>query len=364
MQRRWILAGTAGVVALGTGALLTARAMGGMAEYEAEAATLRRAPPIPPAMLDLIRHATLAANGHNAQPWRFRPREDGIDILPDLSRRTPVVDPDDHHLFISLGCAAENFAQAAGAAGRPGRIGFDPAAGGAVTFRFGDAPPAMPGLFAAIARRQSTRADYDGRPVSTGILDSLTAAAAIPGVRLVLLTDRLRIERIRDLVVAGNTAQLADPAFMRELTSWLRFNPRAAMARADGLFSGASGRPAVPSWLGPTLFRGFTSASSENDAYARQIRSSAGIAVFVADRQDYEHWVRVGRACQRFALQATALGLKHAHINQPVEVAALRPALAESVGLPGQRPDLIMRFGHGPSLPFAMRRPVQSVILA
>jgi hypothetical protein len=27
-------------------------------------------------------------------------------ILPDLSRRCPAVDPDDHHLFVSLGCAA------------------------------------------------------------------------------------------------------------------------------------------------------------------------------------------------------------------------------------------------------------------
>lgn len=64
-----------------------------------------------------------------------------------------------------------------------------------------------------------------------------------------------------------------------------------------------------------------------------------------------------GRASQRFALQATALGLKHAYINQPVEVAALRPELAELVGLPGRRPDLVMRFGYGPALEFSARRP-------
>ncbi len=314
-----------------------------MAAYEAEVAALRRPLPSPPALLDLIRHATLAANGHNAQPWQFRLREGGIDILPDLTRRTPNVDPDDHHLFVSLGCAAENFAPAAGAAG------------GVVTFRFGDAPRATPELFAAIARRQSTRADYDGRPVSVPALEALASAAAIPGLRLVLLTDRPQIERIRDLVVAGHTAQMTDPDVMRELTGWLRFNPAAAMARTDRLLSGASGRPAVPSWLGPMLFHGFTSAASENDAYARQIRSSAGIAVFLAEHADREHWVRVGCARQRFALQAAALGVKHGYINQPVEVAALRPALAELVGLPGQRPDLVLRFGHGPTLPFALR---------
>jgi hypothetical protein len=314
-------------------------------------------------MLDLIRYATLAANGHNAQPWQFRLRGDGIDILPDLTRRTPVVDPDDHHLFVSLGCAAENLALAAGHTGRPGRIDFDPAAGGGISFQFEEAPPASTELFGAIAQRQSTRAEYDGTPVSAAALAALASAAAMPGVELILLTDRPRIDRVRDLVVAGNSAQMSDAAFMLELTSWLRFNPREALAHGDGLFSAVSGRGTMPSWLGPWLFRSFASAASENDAYARQIRSSAGIAVFLAEREDREHWVRVGRACQRFALKATALGLKHAFINQPVEVPALRPALAEVVGLPGWRPDIVMRFGHGPTLPYAARRPAGDVVL-
>jgi hypothetical protein len=77
---------------------------------------------------------------------------------------------------------------------------------------------------------------------------------------------------------------------------------------------------------------------------------------------DREHWVLAGRACQRFALQATALGLKCAFINQSVEVASLRPDLATLVGLPGRRPDIVMRFGYGAALPFSARRPVQAVL--
>ena len=108
----------------------------------------------------------------------------------------------------------------------------------------------------------------------------------------------------------------------------------------------------------------FVSANSENDKYARQLRSSAGIAVFVGAQENREHWVLAGRACQRFALQATALGLKLAFVNQPVEVAALRPHLAALVGLPGRRPDILMRFGYGPSLPYSVRRPIETVISA
>ncbi len=103
-------------------------------------------------------------------------------------------------------------------------------------------------------------------------------------------------------------------------------------------------------------------AGSENDKYARHLRSSAGIAVFVAQQAGPGSWVGAGRSCQRFALQATALGLKYAFINQPVEVASLRPELAALAGTPGRRPDILMRFGHGPALPFSARRPVQAVL--
>ena len=72
--------------------------------------------------------------------------------------------------------------------------------------------------------------------------------------------------------------------------------------------------------------------------------------------------MRAGRACQRFALQATALGLKHAFINQPVEVANLRPESASLVGMAGRRPDIVVRFGYGPELPFSARRPVSAVL--
>jgi len=313
-------------------------------------------------MRELVRYATLAASGHNTQPWRFRLGHSLIAILPDLDRRTPTVDPDDHHLFVSLGCAAENLSLAAAGRGWPGELGFDSEAGGSVVYKFGAGPARASALFEAIPQRQSTRAEYDGRPVAAADLKTLAESAVVPGVDLVLLTDRPRLDRVRDLVVAGNNAQMADVAFVGELKSWLRFSPRQAVATGDGLFSAASGSPALPAWLGPHLFDLVFKADAENDKYARQLASSAGIAVFVAAREDPEHWVRVGRACQRFALQATALGLRHAFVNQPVEVASLRPALASLIGLPDRRPDLVMRFGHGPLLPFSARRPVAATV--
>ncbi len=365
VKRRQILIGGGALALVGTSlAYLGFRQLGSMEAYSASAAATRATLSQRPEMRDFIRYATLAPNGHNTQPWRFRVGQNRIEIVPDFSRRTPIVDPDDHHIFVSLGCAAENLALAAAARGHPGEVGFEPANDGTVVLIFGDGPHASPALFDAIPRRQSTRADYDGKSIATSDLEMLARAAIVPGVDLVLITERPQIDRVRDLVVAGNSIQMADAAFVRELRSWLRFSPREAMQTGDGLFSAASGSPTLPSWLGPRVFDWVFTVDGENEKYARQLRSSAGIAVFVSQKEDREHWVLAGRACQRFALQATALGLKHAFINQPVEVARLRPELASLIGMAGRRPDLVMRFGYGPTLPYSARRPVDTIMIA
>ena len=363
MRRNFLLGAGAAAVAAGSAAWANKSGMGSMADYKAAVAEPRRIPPTAPETRDLNRYATLAPNGHNTQPWRFRPIENGVAILPDFGRRTPVVDPDDHHVFVSLGCAAENLAIAAGAAGRAGDIEFDPAGDGTVLVRFGNGKGGDQTLFDAIPRRQSTRADYDGSSVGASDLGLLAAAAAVPGVDLVLITNRPQLDRLRDLIIAGNTAQIGDPAFIAELKHWLRFSPNAALRTGDGLFSAASGNPALPEWLGPWLFDRVFTVKAETGKYAKQIASSAGIAVFVGAEADPASWVQVGRACQRFALQATALGLKCAFLNQPVEVAGLRADLAALVGLPGRRPDIVMRFGRGAALPFSARRPLMAVMV-
>lgn len=338
------------------------RQMGYTEDYDIAVAAMRSPLSQTPEARNLIRYATLAANSHNSQPWQFNIVRDGIEIRPDLGRRLAAVDPDNHHLFASLGCAAENLSIAAGARGLVGAVSFDPEQDGVVRIAFGKGQSASTELFDAITKRQSTRGDYDGRPISVTDLQLLrSTAGAVQGVDLVLITERPRIERVRDLIVAGNTAQMADLAFMRELKAWLRFTPRQALKTGDGLFSRTSGAPVVPAWLGPLAIDMLFSTAAENNKYARQIASSAGIAVFVAEKDDPEHWVLAGRACQRFALQATALGMKHTFINQPVEVATLRQTLARLVGMPGRRPDIVMRFGYGPALPFSARRPAAAV---
>jgi hypothetical protein len=314
-------------------------------------------------MRDLVRYATLAPSSHNTQCWKFSIGTDEISILPDLTRRCPVVDPDDHHLYASLGCAAENLAHAALANGYDAVPVPDGDAGAGIRLALTRTSARATPLFDAIPRRQCTRADYDATPIANEELRLLERAGSGNGVRALLLTDRDAMENVLEYVIQANTVQMHDPAFVSELKHWIRFSDQEAIEQGDGLFGRSSGNPAIPRWLGSPLFNMVFTVKSENDKCARQIRSSSGIAVFVSDANDKRHWIETGRCYERFALQATALGIRNAMLSQPVEVAALRPQFADFLDVSGKRPDLIVRFGRGPEMPRSLRRPLQAVIV-
>ncbi|MEO5863387.1 MAG: Tat pathway signal protein, partial [Burkholderiales bacterium] len=311
---------------------------------------------------ELVRYATLAASSHNTQCWKFRVEERAISILPDLSRRCPAVDPDDHHLFVSLGCALENLSQAALANGLKVEASFDATADGALRVGLESTKAVVSPLFEAIPKRQCTRAEFDGKPLSNAELKLLEQAGTGNGIRVLLLTGRQAMEKVLEYVVQANTAQMNDPAFIEELKAWIRFGDDEAVRTGDGLFARSTGNPSVPRWLGNLLFNLFFTTKSENEKYATHVRSSAGIAIFRSAANDKAHWVEAGRCYQRFALQATALGIRNAFVNQPVEVSVIRPQFANMLGIGSDRPDLVVRFGRGREMPRSLRRPVQAVL--
>ncbi len=116
------------------GAAYAAAGTGGGQDYEEAAQTIWRWPGLPDPSPEhrLIHVATLAANSHNTQPWRF-----------------------------SLGCAVENIVQAAQAGGAEALPAYN-ARGNGIDVEIRPAVAREAPSAAAIAQRQSARADYDG----------------------------------------------------------------------------------------------------------------------------------------------------------------------------------------------------------
>lgn len=365
--RRSILLGTLGGAALaaGGGAAWFRIARGSAADYEARASALRRIFDPEDASLklwdEIVRYATLAANSHNTQPWRFAWIESELEIAPDFARRTPAVDPDDHHLYASLGCALENLLLAGQAAG----LRLVPRlADGAIRVAPEPAKPATDWLFDAIPHRQSTRGPFEGGTLKAEeqkLLEETPLGGGVEGVTVKLFADRASIAAVRDYVIEGNARQMADAAFMAELKQWIRFSYGEALRTGDGLFGVVSGNPALPEGLGKLILPYVFTVDGETEKYRAQIDSSSAIAVISAASDDPAGWVQAGRASQRLQLAATAMGLKTSFVNQPVEVQSMRGAFAAWAGLGVRRPDLVLRIGRGAALPYALRRPVAEV---
>lgn len=341
--------------------------MASVADYDRAAGILRQPARImsggAPDPDELVRCAALAASSHNTQPWLFRVRPREITITPDFSRRCPVVDPDDAHLYKSLGCAAENLVHAAAAQGLAAEAAFDHAKDAVKLHLEPVAGPQDTGLFDAIFKRQCTRTPYDDSPLNRDELGALEQAGREGCAHTLLVTAKPRIEGVLEYVSRGNESQLNDPAFRRELLAWIRFNPAEALRSGDGLSGRTNGQPALPRWIARHLMGLVLTARGQTETDVRNIRSSAAIAVIVAARNDRAAWIDAGRACQRLALRATALDLRSAFINQPVEVPALRSQLESWLGLDGMHALLMIRLGRAPLAPYSLRRPLEQVIV-
>ena len=158
---------------------------GSVNRYDDAVSAMRVGLPARPELRDYVRFGTLASNSHNTQPWKFRLGTDTIDVLPDFARRTPVVDPDDHHLYVTLGCAAQNIVIAANASSRPAELSLTADAGEGTAIHVflgkgsGTAHSSDADLRGAIPVRQSTRSVYDGQALS-GISGRVAARSRQP----------------------------------------------------------------------------------------------------------------------------------------------------------------------------------------
>lgn len=316
----------------------------------------------------LIPFAVRAPSGHNTQPWQFSVEQETIRIYPDLSRRLSVVDPDDHALFISLGCALENLVVAAAKQGLAASIDYFPSdeLEECLRVRLSEgADEDTHALFRAIPERQSNRGTYDGQAIDDSGLARILEASRRDAVEVrAFRVGDPDIEPIIGFVREGNIAQFNDPAFVAELVSWIRFSRREVVARQDGLTAVALGFPPVPRWLGRWIMTTLVKPEGEAKRQERAIRSSSLLLLFIARENDKRHWVDVGRSFERVALTAASLGIAHAHVNMPCEVEPIRRRLTAYLGLDtGGQPLLLIRLGYARKrLPPSPRRPVDQVM--
>lgn len=84
------------------------------------------------------------------------------------------------------------------------------------------------------------------------------------------------------------------------------------------------------------------------------------LAVLSTDRDDLLDWLHVAQARQSILLVGCRHGLQASYLNQPIQVASLRPKLQKLVG--DGFPQILLRIGHLPAKRFRLRREERSTM--
>jgi nitroreductase len=315
----------------------------------------------------LLRYAILAPSSHNSQPWRFRVRGLSVELIADYDRSLPVADPLDRELIISCGAALFNLRTALNHFGcvasshpfpehhRPdvlARINLDLA-------RIQES--GWSELFRAIPKRITDRGQFAPGTVSPALQEALREAAHVEGVWLHTFSTDEEKEKVGALIAEADRLQFDDPAFRRELAGWLH-----SSREKDGLPAysrGAQELMGLGSAAAAFLVRTFDLG---NGVAARDRQLATGsplLACLGTTRDTTLDWLSVGQALQRVLLTATHHGYNASFLNQPVEVAALRPALATLTRYDGF-PQIVLRIGRGSATRHTPRRGVHEVLIS
>jgi nitroreductase len=303
------------------------------------------APTVALAVRRLLTAAGQAPSVLNTQPWRFRVRDEVVELLADWDRWLPVSDPRGRSLHVSCGAALYNLRIAARASGRRPVVRLLPDAPEAseVLARV-DLSACEPAtaearrLYGMIPRRRTNRAPFDARLVPPGVLADLRTAAAVERARL-LLPNRRGADDLLDYAAIAEEQLAADRAYLDELASW----------SLPGYVEG----PRAIGEIDPV--RDFGHRIGE-----ARFEPRPQLAVLTTAGDEPLDWLRAGQALERVLLVATAHGVSASFLNQPLDLRDMRRH-ADPRHRRGH-PQMIIRLGYGPSVPRAPRRPVSEIL--
>jgi hypothetical protein len=295
-----------------------------------------------------VKYAIRAPSSHNSQPWVFRLCDGSVELYADRSRRLPVVDPEDRELVISCGAALYHLRLALHYFGLGEETDILPDSGNpdllARVRLQGTWTPTEEerALFSKIAQRHTDRSTFLDRAVPEATLSALSAAAQREGAWLHVLDDPTIRECVADLIGVGDRIQMTEPAFRRELASWLRPN---RTHRGDGMPGWAVGSGHLTAAMAPLVIRTFAVGRGQGAKGEELARGSPVLAVLGTVGEHPAAWIAAGQALGHVLLRAQLEGLGASFLNQPIEVGRLRRLLEVLIGRVGHA-QLILRLGY------------------
>jgi hypothetical protein len=390
LSRRTVLA------ASGTGlALVAAGSLWRVARMPATAADPWALPAPAPAdpRLDAFRHAILAPNPHNRQPWVIRlDGTDGATIFCDLDRRLPHTDPYDRQITIGFGCFLELARMAAAERGLRMEAEWFPE--GEPQPRLDDRPiakltfvpdPAVQPepLFAAIPKRRSNKTVFDGRAVDIESLQRLSESFVMEDAAWHVVSaeaDPARVAAVRKLVLEAVDIEMHTARAHQESVDVMRIGAREVDANPDGI---ALVGPGIEAMSAAGIITRRALADPASTAFrqgaammAETYGSMPAILSVTTAGNSRAHQLFAGTLYARANLLATSLGLAMHPMSQSLQEypemadvfsrmqALLRPVfgpgITGSIATDGGRVQMLARIGYAAAIPPTPRWPLET----
>jgi hypothetical protein len=201
--------------------------------------------------------------------------------------------------------------------------------------------------------RRTYRRRFAATAVDLQVVHALVDAASCEGAEFTVLDSDDQRQRSAALVAEGDAAQWANPSWRRELAAWM--HPR---RQGDGLTV-----PALAVPVAQLVVRSFDMGRGVAAKDRQLADESPLLGVLSTAGDEPRDWLAAGQALQHLLLVGVRHGLQASYLNQPVQVAALRPALQQLTGRPGFA-QLLLRMGVADEvLPASPRRPQTDIIV-
>jgi molybdopterin/thiamine biosynthesis adenylyltransferase/nitroreductase len=312
----------------------------------------------------LLNYAILAPSTHNTQPWQFRIKDNKIEVLADMSRALPVSDPTNREMYLTLGTVLTNIVVTGHHFGFQTQVNRLPDQSNksliaTIQFDPGQSQTELSSLFPAITQRHSNRHLYDLKPLPSALLDQIISLNGDPTLVITLLTDRVVINQIGELLASGSQQMMKDEAFRGELSAWLRHN---ATKEKDGMPGFTLGLDPIQAILGSFLIKNYDMGESQSQKDKELLLSSSALGVISASTDDPLSWVKAGELFEKILLLTTLKGVQHSVYASLVELGDLHEKLESLLQLSG-RAQLFFRLGYSDTESgLSPRRPLSEVL--
>lgn len=327
--------------------------------------------------LDAFRHAILAPNPHNRQPWVIRLiGEDAAEISCDLDKRLPVTDPFDRQITIGFGTFLEVARIAALERGYAMETELFP--DGETQPRLDESPVARvtfakvegaerDHLFSAITQRRSNKEVYD---LAKKVRDIQLETVTLDGGAF--SADPKFVAQLRSQILKAIDIEMTTPGPYMESVDLMRIGHQQVDANPDGI-----------DLSGPMVEAGVVAGQIDRDQLA-DMSSQAYVIGLEQTREAYGSvasliWIttpgnsradqiEAGRQYVRANLQATQLGLAMHPMSQSLqeytEVAGPYRDVHKLLGAKeDERVQMLARVGYGKAIGPSPRWPLESHII-